>query len=73
MRTFDEDLVRRGIDRFSIGRASQAVTSAPALFVLHYQKDPKEEAKIVRCVKGKIYDVADLRPPLIINDGSAWN
>ncbi len=64
MRTFDEDLVRRGIDRFSIKQASQAVTKrAGTIRGLHYQKDPKEEAKIVRCVKGKIYDVAvDLRP-----------
>lgn len=30
---------------------------------LHYQANPKPQAKLVRCVKGRIYDVAvDLRP-----------
>lgn len=30
---------------------------------LHYQVSPSEEAKVVRCVRGAIYDVAlDLRP-----------
>lgn len=30
---------------------------------LHYQVSPKPQAKLVRCVKGKVYDVAvDLRP-----------
>lgn len=30
---------------------------------LHYQIKPKAQAKLIRCIKGKIYDVAvDLRP-----------
>ncbi len=30
---------------------------------LHYQAKPYEQAKLVRCIKGKIYDVAvDIRP-----------
>lgn len=30
---------------------------------LHYQKQPKAQAKIVRCIRGKIFDVAvDIRP-----------
>jgi dTDP-4-dehydrorhamnose 3,5-epimerase len=30
---------------------------------MHYQKNPNEEAKLIRCTKGKIYDVIiDLRP-----------
>lgn len=30
---------------------------------LHYQAAPKAQAKLVRCIKGKIYDVAvDIRP-----------
>jgi dTDP-4-dehydrorhamnose 3,5-epimerase len=64
MRTFDEDLIRRGIDRFAIKQASEAHTKrAGTIRGLHFQKAPKEEAKIVRCVKGKIFDVAvDLRP-----------
>jgi dTDP-4-dehydrorhamnose 3,5-epimerase len=30
---------------------------------LHYQRSPHEEAKLVRCVRGRVYDVVvDLRP-----------
>ncbi|MGZ4177154.1 MAG: dTDP-4-dehydrorhamnose 3,5-epimerase [Solirubrobacteraceae bacterium] len=63
-RTFDaEEFARRGMD----GRVSQCNTSfnplAGTLRGLHYQAAPHGEAKLVRCTRGAIYDVAvDLRP-----------
>ena len=62
-RTFDaEEFARRGMD----GRVSQCNTSfnprAGTLRGLHYQAAPYGEAKLVRCTRGAIYDVAvDLR------------
>ena len=41
---------------------NHSVSSARVLRGLHYQAKPYGQAKLVRCVKGKIYDVAvDLR------------
>ncbi|MGZ4245994.1 MAG: dTDP-4-dehydrorhamnose 3,5-epimerase [Solirubrobacteraceae bacterium] len=63
-RTFcAEEFARRGMD----GRVSQCNTSfnplAGTLRGLHYQAAPHGEAKLVRCTRGAIYDVAvDLRP-----------
>ena len=38
-------------------------SSAHVLRGLHYQAKPYGQAKIVRCIKGRIYDVAvDIRP-----------
>ena len=62
-RTFDaEEFASRGLD----GRVSQCNTSfnprAGTLRGLHYQAAPHGEAKLVRCTRGAIYDVAvDLR------------
>jgi dTDP-4-dehydrorhamnose 3,5-epimerase len=62
-RTFDaEEFALRGLD----GRVSQCNTSfnpgAATLRGLHYQAAPHGEAKLVRCTRGAIYDVAvDLR------------
>jgi len=62
-RTFDaEEFSRRGMD----GRVSQCNTSVNrrvgTLRGLHYQVAPHGEAKLVRCTRGAIYDVAvDLR------------
>jgi dTDP-4-dehydrorhamnose 3,5-epimerase len=62
-RTFDADeFARRGMD----GRVSQCNTSfnprAGTLRGLHYQAGPHGEAKLVRCTRGAVYDVAvDLR------------
>lgn len=63
-RTFcAEEFAARGLD----ARVSQCNTSfndaAGTLRGLHYQAAPYGEAKLVRCTRGAIYDVAvDLRP-----------
>jgi dTDP-4-dehydrorhamnose 3,5-epimerase len=62
-RTFDADeFSRRGMD----GRVSQCNTSfnlhRGTLRGMHYQAAPHGESKLVRCVRGAIFDVAvDLR------------
>jgi dTDP-4-dehydrorhamnose 3,5-epimerase len=64
-RTFSSDeFTARGLD----GRVEQCSTSfnpsVGTLRGLHYQAAPHGEAKLVRCTRGAIYDVAvDLRPP----------
>jgi dTDP-4-dehydrorhamnose 3,5-epimerase len=60
----EREFADRGLDT----RVSQCNTSfnprAGTLRGLHYQAEPHGEAKLVRCVRGGIYDVAvDLRPP----------
>jgi dTDP-4-dehydrorhamnose 3,5-epimerase len=63
-RTFSSgEFAARGLD----GRVEQCSTSFNAkvgtLRGLHYQSAPHGEAKLVRCTRGAIYDVAvDLRP-----------
>ena len=63
-RTFSsEEFAARGLDV----RVDQCSTSfnarAGTLRGLHYQEAPHAEAKLVRCTRGAIYDVAlDLRP-----------
>lgn len=63
-RTFStDDFAARGLDN----RVEQCSTSFNArigtLRGLHYQAGPHGEAKLVRCTRGAIYDVAvDLRP-----------
>jgi dTDP-4-dehydrorhamnose 3,5-epimerase len=43
----------------NVGRSIRAGT----LRGMHYQRDPHAEAKLVRCTRGSVYDVAlDLRP-----------
>lgn len=56
------DFVANGIlDKFNQDNHSKSVKGV--LRGLHYQASPFEQAKIVRCVKGKVYDVAvDIRP-----------
>jgi dTDP-4-dehydrorhamnose 3,5-epimerase len=62
-RTFSvEEFAERGMDQ----RVNQCSTSfnaeAGTLRGLHYQRAPHAEAKLVRCTRGAIYDVAvDLR------------
>lgn len=62
-RTFcKEELAKEGLD-FDVAQANHSLTKEKgAIRGMHFQKDPKAEAKIVQCLKGKIYDVAiDLR------------
>lgn len=63
-RTYCEsEFCKRGLD----ARVSQCSTSfnisAGTLRGMHYQADPHAEAKLVRCTRGAVHDVAlDLRP-----------
>jgi len=64
MRTFDAaEFERLGLDP----RVAQcSVSFSPARFTLrgmHYQRPPHEEAKLIRCLRGRAFDVAvDVRP-----------
>lgn len=57
-----EELERTGIS-FEIVQASHSFTKEKGTIRgMHFQKKPKEEDKIVQCIRGKIYDVVvDLR------------
>jgi dTDP-4-dehydrorhamnose 3,5-epimerase len=63
-RTFcSEEFEARGL-RFEFVQCSVSFNRVPGtLRGMHYQAAPAEEAKLVRCTRGTIYDVAlDLRP-----------
>ena len=56
------DFYNNGI-KAEFNQDNHSKSSAHVLRGLHYQAYPYMQAKIVRCVKGKIYDVAvDIRP-----------
>ncbi|MBI5123538.1 dTDP-4-dehydrorhamnose 3,5-epimerase [Candidatus Roizmanbacteria bacterium] len=57
-----EELRKHGIN-FNIVHANRSLTMQKGMIRgLHYQKYPKQEDKLVQCVKGSIFDVAlDLR------------
>ena len=57
-----EELEKAGIS-FSIVHINSSLSRNKGLIRgIHYQKAPKEESKIIQCLKGKIFDVAvDLR------------
>ena len=59
----DADLGGRGLNR-NLAECSLSYNRfARTIRGLHYQAAPGEEAKIVRCVRGAVYDVlVDLRP-----------
>jgi dTDP-4-dehydrorhamnose 3,5-epimerase len=63
-RTFDRDVFRaRGMSPDVIQTNASFNTQAGTLRGMHYQADPHGESKVVRCVRGAIFDVAvDLRP-----------
>lgn len=55
------DFIKNGIN-VDFSQDNHSVSFAKVLRGLHYQKPPYEQAKLIRCVKGKIFDVAvDLR------------
>ena len=56
------DFTKAGID-IDFNQDNHSKSSAHVLRGLHYQAKPHGQAKLVRCAKGRIYDVAvDLRP-----------
>lgn len=56
------DFVKNGID-VEFVQDNHSKSSAHVLRGLHYQEAPYGQAKLVRCSKGRIYDVAvDIRP-----------
>lgn len=63
-RTYDEAQFRdRGLDPVGVQCNASFNARRDTLRGLHYQADPHGEAKLVRCVRGAIWDVAvDLRP-----------
>jgi len=63
VRTFCKDELAKNGLFFDIVQANQSLTKKKgAIRGMHFQKEPKDEAKIIQCLKGKIYDVAiDLR------------
>jgi dTDP-4-dehydrorhamnose 3,5-epimerase len=63
-RTFDEEEFRsRGLSPAVVQCNASFNAEGDTLRGMHYQADPHGEPKLVRCVRGSIYDVAlDLRP-----------
>ncbi len=63
-RTYDEALfTQRGLEPVGIQANSSFNAARDTLRGLHFQADPHGEAKLVRCVRGAIWDVGvDLRP-----------
>ena len=56
------EFTENGID-VEFNQDNHSKSSAHVLRGLHYQAKPYEQAKLVRCVRGRIYDVAvDIRP-----------
>lgn len=56
------EFAQNGID-VEFNQDNHSKSSAKVLRGLHYQANPHAQAKLVRCVKGRIYDVAvDIRP-----------
>lgn len=62
-RTFDaHEFAERGLDPTVVACNASFTARRDTLRGMHYQADPHGEPKLVRCVRGAIYDVAiDLR------------
>ena len=55
------DFVKNGID-VEFNQDNHSKSTKGVLRGLHYQANPKPQAKLVRCAKGKVFDVAvDIR------------
>jgi dTDP-4-dehydrorhamnose 3,5-epimerase len=63
-RTFDtHEFEQRGLDAAPVQCNASFNARRDTLRGMHYQADPHGESKLVRCVRGAIFDVAvDLRP-----------
>ena len=63
-RTFDAELfASHGLDAYVVQCSTSFNSRAGTLRGLHYQAAPHEEGKLVRCTRGRVWDVAvDLRP-----------
>jgi dTDP-4-dehydrorhamnose 3,5-epimerase len=63
-RTFDAELfAAHGLDAYVVQCNTSFNAHAGTLRGLHYQAPPYEEGKLVRCTRGRVWDVAvDLRP-----------
>lgn len=63
-RTFDdEEFQARGLNPTVVQMNASFNAQPGTLRGMHYQADPHGESKVVRCVRGAIFDVAvDLRP-----------
>jgi dTDP-4-dehydrorhamnose 3,5-epimerase len=59
----EEELAMRGLTATLAQCSISRNTKAGTLRGMHFQRAPHEEAKLVRCTRGSIYDViVDLRP-----------
>ena len=63
---------RRPRRRVSRRRASRGSTRAGTLRGMHFQRAPHEEAKLVRCIRGAIFDVV-ARPAARLADVLGWH
>jgi dTDP-4-dehydrorhamnose 3,5-epimerase len=63
-RTFDAEAFRaRGLDPCAVQGSASFSARRDTIRGMHYQAEPHAEPKLVRCVRGAIFDVAvDLRP-----------
>ena len=58
-----EEFARKGLEHTLVQANDSFSAIAGTLRGLHYQLPPHEEAKLVRCIRGRLYDViVDLRP-----------
>ena len=58
-----EDFATKGIESQFVQVNNSLSLSKGTLRGMHYQLAPKSEAKLVRCIRGSVYDVVlDLRP-----------
>jgi len=56
------DFLKNGIDTV-FTQDNHSYSTGNVIRGIHFQKDPRPQGKLVRCIKGKILDVAvDLRP-----------
>ncbi|MDE0828153.1 MAG: dTDP-4-dehydrorhamnose 3,5-epimerase [Vicinamibacterales bacterium] len=58
-----DEFAQHGLENNFVQANDSLSATAGTLRGLHYQNDPYSEAKLVRCIRGRLYDVlVDLRP-----------